>query len=403
MDAEGLIPHRLYREHCTLVNCEFVKDLSQLGRDLKDVIIVDNSPDCFTLQPCNGIPILTWTNDKSDRELDRLSSILEMLHKVDDVRDYLREVVRDNELDYLEAVRLLKGEISLDDVQRNPSAYWTSPRKKLLTSPERSRSQVKLNETVDKFKDKYNEQKKTNLNPLFALKQTQEAKQKESPKLKHSGDSCTVLPRAIEAVETPTKALNQPLKKPPVTPNNTDIYKPIIKLQPIKSPSTQNTNELYQGLQDANSGKRESSCSKLSSSERALYKSDNRPKLKLPPRPSYKHSENNTPQRIQRLSGESNKYAIKTSYSSSKAVNLSHEYTPTVQVQAYKPPAYPSYGKYIKVSQPSLESYNPQKILRSYGSSTPQHNRSYTGNVAKPYGVYNAFGSRGSVSSYYHK
>jgi len=87
LDPEHRAPYRLYRQHCTLINCEFVKDLSQLGRDLKDVIIVDNLPSCYSLQPCNGIPILTWINNKSDRELDRLSSILEPLSKVSYVVD----------------------------------------------------------------------------------------------------------------------------------------------------------------------------------------------------------------------------------------------------------------------------------------------------------------------------
>lgn len=34
----------LFWEHCTFYNGVFVKDMSWLGRDLKDVIILDNSP-----------------------------------------------------------------------------------------------------------------------------------------------------------------------------------------------------------------------------------------------------------------------------------------------------------------------------------------------------------------------
>ena len=44
-----LYPHnycgyKLFREHCTFHNNSFVKDLTRLGRNMKDVIIVDNSP-----------------------------------------------------------------------------------------------------------------------------------------------------------------------------------------------------------------------------------------------------------------------------------------------------------------------------------------------------------------------
>jgi RNA polymerase II subunit A small phosphatase-like protein len=41
LDHRRFCSGRLFREHCTSTNGIFVKDMSKLGRDLKDVIIVD--------------------------------------------------------------------------------------------------------------------------------------------------------------------------------------------------------------------------------------------------------------------------------------------------------------------------------------------------------------------------
>lgn len=51
LDPNGLCSHRLFREHCTFINGIFVKDLDRLDRDLKDTIIIDNSPPSYMLHP----------------------------------------------------------------------------------------------------------------------------------------------------------------------------------------------------------------------------------------------------------------------------------------------------------------------------------------------------------------
>lgn len=76
IDKKGLCPFRLFREHCTLISMTFVKDLQKLGRDLKNIVIVDNSPLSYTLHPVNGLPIKTWFEDKSDKELYQIIPIL---------------------------------------------------------------------------------------------------------------------------------------------------------------------------------------------------------------------------------------------------------------------------------------------------------------------------------------
>lgn len=108
IDPSNYASYRLFREHCTFHNNAFVKDLSVLGRDLKDVIIVDNSPASYAFQPENAMPILTWMDDMTDTKLAELSPVLELLVFADDVRDCLKDIVSGDSIDYIEAAETLR-------------------------------------------------------------------------------------------------------------------------------------------------------------------------------------------------------------------------------------------------------------------------------------------------------
>ena len=108
IDQNGCAPYRLFREHCTFINNIFVKDLQKLGRDLKDIIILDNSPLSYSFHPDNGLPILSWFEDKTDKELYNITPILIFLSKVNDVRDFIPKFVIDNSISYSEVDKIFK-------------------------------------------------------------------------------------------------------------------------------------------------------------------------------------------------------------------------------------------------------------------------------------------------------
>ena len=100
LDKEKNIQHRLYREHCTFINGVFIKDLKRLNRNLKDVIIVDNSPLAFAFDSENGLPITSWFDDPVDKELVDIQPLLEFLSNTPDVRKYIKKFVKNNVINY---------------------------------------------------------------------------------------------------------------------------------------------------------------------------------------------------------------------------------------------------------------------------------------------------------------
>jgi len=91
LDKNGYIKHRLFRESCVFHEEQvYVKDLSRLGRKLKDCIIIDNSPLSYLFQPTNAIGCTSWFGNQEDTELRDLLPVLRgKLLKIDDVRTML--------------------------------------------------------------------------------------------------------------------------------------------------------------------------------------------------------------------------------------------------------------------------------------------------------------------------
>lgn len=90
LDPNNIIfKKRYYRDSCvySIKKQGLVKNLNIITNDMKSIIIVDNTSMSYSLQPENGIPIISWYgNDKNDKELLNLIPILNEIYNSDDVR-----------------------------------------------------------------------------------------------------------------------------------------------------------------------------------------------------------------------------------------------------------------------------------------------------------------------------
>ncbi|TNV70894.1 hypothetical protein FGO68_gene4802 [Halteria grandinella] len=84
-----LISYRMYRQHCYLTpENYYIKDLRVIAnRDLKDMVLVDNSVFSFAYQLENGVPIVSfYRQPPQDEEMLHLIYYLSVLGGVNDVR-----------------------------------------------------------------------------------------------------------------------------------------------------------------------------------------------------------------------------------------------------------------------------------------------------------------------------
>jgi CTD small phosphatase-like protein 2 len=81
---------RLYRHDCVKTPFGMVKDLRIIeNRDLKDILIIDNSCLSFAFNINNGVPILPFFDNDQDEELKHLTYYLNRLQdqNIVDVRE----------------------------------------------------------------------------------------------------------------------------------------------------------------------------------------------------------------------------------------------------------------------------------------------------------------------------
>jgi Dullard-like phosphatase family protein len=110
----SLIQYRLFRQHCLLHRGSYIKDLGQLGRNLKNVIIVDNSPQSYLFHPWNAVGVQTWFDDPHDAELLVLGEMLAGLKGVSDVTRVLRLDVQEEEEEEDDLIEVLGDMESLN-------------------------------------------------------------------------------------------------------------------------------------------------------------------------------------------------------------------------------------------------------------------------------------------------
>lgn len=83
----------LCRDNCIhIYKSLYFKDFRIItNRNLKDVVLLDNSPYCFGLHMDNGVPISAFTKDHSDIELLYIEAYLRRLSLAEDVQEFNRK------------------------------------------------------------------------------------------------------------------------------------------------------------------------------------------------------------------------------------------------------------------------------------------------------------------------
>ena len=96
--------HRLYRDDCLKSSDGYyIKDLRIISnRNLKNIVLVDNSPVSYILQMENAVPIVSFLDCKVDENLKDLTMFLSEMYNTSDVRNFLSDKLKLNKFSNFE-------------------------------------------------------------------------------------------------------------------------------------------------------------------------------------------------------------------------------------------------------------------------------------------------------------
>ncbi|CAD8200110.1 unnamed protein product [Paramecium octaurelia] len=106
LDPHNNLGHRIFRDNCiSLDDNHLIKHLGVLNRDLRNVVIIDNSSCSFAHHLENGIPIISFYNDEKDNQLIKLYRYLcQYILPAEDVRPIILSHFKQDKLNQFESV-----------------------------------------------------------------------------------------------------------------------------------------------------------------------------------------------------------------------------------------------------------------------------------------------------------
>ena len=108
IDEKKVVSHKFFRKNCTEQEGVYIKDLTKLEKDLRNVVLLDNNIYSYAFQRENGIPIRSWYGDYNDIELFKLIPLLKNLSGFYDVRTEIPKFVMNNTFIWMKGINWLK-------------------------------------------------------------------------------------------------------------------------------------------------------------------------------------------------------------------------------------------------------------------------------------------------------